>query len=66
MASQMSDRFRLYHEAVKQMRQAQKDYFKTRSKEALNRSVQLEKTVDNNIEQIEKHIKQLENEKTPS
>lgn len=35
-----------FTELVREMRQAQKDYFRTRSREALEKSKQLEKAVD--------------------
>lgn len=39
---------------VEQMRQNQKDYFKTRSKEALKKSKELEKQVDDEIARVNK------------
>lgn len=39
---------------VSQMRQAQKDYFKTRDKEVLNKSIKLERQVDEEIDRVNK------------
>jgi hypothetical protein len=39
-------------ELVREMRNAQKEYFKTRSKDALNRSKELERKVDNYLQSI--------------
>jgi hypothetical protein len=39
-------------ELVRQMRAAQKEYFKTRSKDVLNRSKELERKVDNYLQSI--------------
>lgn len=41
---------------VEQMRQNQKDYFKTRSTEALRKSKELEKQVDDEIARVNKII----------
>ena len=41
---------------VSQMRQAQKDYFKTRDKEVLNKSIRLERQVDEEIDRVNKII----------
>ena len=41
---------------VSQMREAQKEYFKYRTKEALQRSKQLEKEVDDILENRKKRI----------
>lgn len=41
---------------VSQMRQAQKDYFKTRDKEVLNKSIKLERQVDEEIDRVNKII----------
>lgn len=49
---------RQFLELVKQMREAQKEYFKIRSYEALRRSKKLETQVDNEI--ANKEQKQLE------
>lgn len=42
---------------VKQMRQKQKDYFKTRSSESLRKSKELEKLVDDEIARVNKILK---------
>ena len=39
-------------ELVREMRNAQKEYFKTRSKDVLNRSKELERKVDNYLQSI--------------
>ena len=39
-------------ELVRQMRAAQKEYFKTRSKDVLNRSKELERKVDAELQSI--------------
>jgi hypothetical protein len=39
-------------ELVRQMRTAQKEYFKTRTKDALNRSKELERKVDAELQSI--------------
>ena len=39
-------------ELVREMRAAQKEYFKTRSKEVLNRSKELERKVDTELQSI--------------
>lgn len=44
---------REFYDKVVQMRQAQKEYFKTRSSVALQRSKQLEKEIDNEIARVE-------------
>lgn len=44
---------REFYDKVVQMRRMQKEYFKTRSKEALQKSKQLEKEVDNEIARVE-------------
>lgn len=41
-----------FFEKVAAMRQAQRDYFKTRDKEVLIRSKQLEKEVDDEIKRV--------------
>lgn len=43
---------REFFEKVAAMRQAQRDYFKTRDKEVLIRSKQLEKEVDDEIKRV--------------
>lgn len=45
-------KFKKFVELVKLMRSAQKDYFHQRTKAALNRSLSLERDVDNAIENI--------------
>lgn len=42
---------------VEQMRQNQKDYFKTRSNESLRKSKELEKLVDDEIARVNKIIR---------
>ena len=44
--------FRGYLQALHEMRVAQKDYFKTRSKEALIRSKEYEKYIDENLPKV--------------
>ena len=39
-------------ELVREMRNAQKEYFKTRSKDVLNRSKELERKVDTELQSI--------------
>ena len=48
---------------VSRMRAAQKDYFKTRSKSYLEKSKELEKCVDNEIERVNKIIEERANPK---
>ena len=43
-----------FFKLVEQMRQNQKDYFKTRSTESLRRSKELEKQVDDEIARVNK------------
>ena len=43
---------REFFEKVAEMRRAQRDYFKTRDKETLIRSTQLEKEVDEEIKRV--------------
>lgn len=43
-----------FFKLVEQMRQNQKDYFKTRSAESLRRSKELEKQVDDEIARVNK------------
>jgi hypothetical protein len=45
---------------VKQMRQAQKEYFKTRSPEALQKSKQLERSVDQFLNHMQDNQQKLE------
>ena len=41
-----------FYNLVKEMRQAQKEYFRTRSKDILNRSKELERKVDAELQSI--------------
>lgn len=45
-----------FADKVSQMREAQKEYFKYRTKEALQRSKQLEKEIDDILENRKKRI----------
>lgn len=53
---------REFFEKVAAMRQAQRDYFKTRDKEVLIRSKQLEKEVDDEIKRVTKILQSNVNE----
>ena len=46
-----------FYTTVSRMRQAQNTYFQTRSKDALQRSKQLEKAVDNELARINAILK---------
>lgn len=43
-----------FYETVKNMRLAQKEYFRTHTQTALKKSKSLEKVIDNEIERVEK------------
>lgn len=43
---------RQFFDLTASMRKAQKEYFKTRSRDALNRSKELEKRIDDEIERV--------------
>ncbi len=47
-----------FFKLVEQMRQNQKDYFKTRSTESLRKSKELEKQVDDEIARVNKIMKE--------
>ena len=53
---------REFFDKVAAMRQAQRDYFKTRDKEVLIRSKQLEKEVDDEIKRVTKILQSNVNE----
>lgn len=48
---------RQFYEAVKKMREAQKEYFRTHTQAALKRSKSLEKVIDSEIERVEEILK---------
>ena len=47
---------RQFYEKVKEMRQAQKMYFKTRRTDYLRKSKELEREIDKEIERVEKKL----------
>jgi phosphate uptake regulator len=53
---------REFFEKVAEMRRAQRDYFKTRDKDTLIRSKQLEKEVDDEIKRVTKILQSNVNE----
>lgn len=49
-----------FFKLVKEMREAQRDYFSTRSHDALVKSKSLEKVIDNEIDRVTKILTQKE------
>lgn len=52
-----------FFDKVSRMREAQKEYFRTRSGRALSDSKRLEKEIDDEIERVEKVIEEKNNPK---
>lgn len=48
---------RVFYETVKELRKAQKEYFSTRNPNALSRSREIERVIDEEIERVEKVLK---------
>lgn len=49
-----------FFDLVSEMRSTQKEYFKTRDKDVLNKSKDLERRVDNEIERVNKILAERE------